>query len=104
MMECAVDDSNKVDVYMSYNAKIQYGNTRLNNLKDKVKLISSSYTDGNIDCTFTREPNTTVGDKIYDLTKDEYYLLIAVGTSLKGKFLEKSGRWRLPVEESVNTA
>lgn len=88
-MECVVNDDNRIELYMSYNKKEQWGNYRLPNLQNTVTLVNSSSENGNIYCTFTREKITTVEGKIYDLSKDKYFLLIAGGTELKGQFLLK---------------
>ena len=83
-MECVRNDDDKIEVYMSYNKKPKYGNYRLPNLQSALTLINSSFENGNIYCTFTREKITTVEGKIYDLSKDKYVLLIAGSTSLNG--------------------
>jgi hypothetical protein len=36
-----------------------------------------------------REAVTNVEDRVFDLTKDKYHLLIAAGSSLSGKILFK---------------
>lgn len=45
--------------------------------------------DGTIYCKFTREAVTKVEDKEFDLAKEKYHLLIAAGSSLRGKILFK---------------
>jgi hypothetical protein len=45
--------------------------------------------DGTIYCKFTREAVTKVEEREFDLAKDKYHLLIAAGSSLRGKILFK---------------
>ncbi|KAL0279216.1 UNVERIFIED_CONTAM: hypothetical protein PYX00_000821 [Menopon gallinae] len=83
VMECVADGGNKVDVFMSYNIPDGKNNQRLNELNDKLNLLSSRYDNGKLYCKFSRDTVTTVKGKRYDLANDEYYLLLAAGTSLK---------------------
>lgn len=86
VMECVADGANKVDVFMSYNIADGKNNQRLNELNDKLNLISSRYDSGKLYCKFSRDTVTTVKGKRYDLANDEYYFLLASGTSLKGNY------------------
>jgi DOMON domain. len=52
-------------------------------------LKNSSFVDGTIYCKFTRKAETNVEDRKFDLAKEKYHLLIAAGTSLRGKILFK---------------
>jgi hypothetical protein len=45
--------------------------------------------DGTIYCKFMREAVTKVEGREFNLAKDKYHLLIAAGSSLRGKILFK---------------
>lgn len=69
---------------MSRNVDDGKDNERLNHLGDKVALKHAKYADGSLYCKFTRDVVTTVNGKEYDLANEEFYLLLAAGTGLKG--------------------
>jgi hypothetical protein len=43
--------------------------------------------DGTIYCKFMRDAVTKVENREYNLAKDKYHLLIAAGSSVRGKIL-----------------
>lgn len=102
VMECIVNDDNQIEAHMSYNIKGEYGNKRLPELASAIHLVNSSTANGDILCTFTRDPITTVEGKIYDLVKDKYVLLIAGGTSLKENGVGYHVESKLAASEAVS--
>lgn len=49
-------------------------------------MMNSSFIDGTIYCKFSRDVNTVIENEIFDLSNDKYFLLLAAGNSLKGKY------------------
>lgn len=49
--------------------------------------MRSSFEDGILYCQFSRETNTIVKGKTFDLVKDRYQLMIVSGDDVKGKFI-----------------
>ncbi|GAB0093620.1 Putative ferric-chelate reductase 1 homolog [Sergentomyia squamirostris] len=80
VIEC-VPEAGRVNVYASwtqarpYNAVRQSGN--------HLTLQNSSYNDGVIHCTVERLAKTTMMGKTFDLLNEQYYLLLAAGSSTR---------------------
>ncbi|KAH9524673.1 hypothetical protein Btru_027503 [Bulinus truncatus] len=82
---CTVNKGSVVDVYMSRNEG--FDNIPLDNPKDGVSLISGSYKDGILQCTFNRTASSN-NSKIFNLTKS-WYLITARGKAGSGGTLMK---------------
>lgn len=54
--------------------------------QNTARLVESSVVNGVIYCKVERDPLTQVGNQIFDLVNNKYYLLLASGTGLKGTF------------------
>ncbi|CAG2056667.1 unnamed protein product, partial [Timema podura] len=82
VMECARDSAQNrpANVYLSYNT--DKTNARSSSQRG-ISFINSSYVNGEVYCRFTRDVVTNISGKIYDLEKNKYYLLLAVGSSLR---------------------
>ncbi|CAA9996609.1 unnamed protein product [Nesidiocoris tenuis] len=84
VMEC-VQERNAIKLYSSWNKPGEKANTREKVNQSILKLINSSYTDGVIYCEFTRDASSQIMSTSFDLIKNQYFLLLAAGSSLKEK-------------------
>lgn len=50
--------------------------------QDIITLLDASFIDGTIYCKFERDPVTIIRDKEFDLIKNKYYLMLALGTAV----------------------
>lgn len=84
VMECVREDSTgSIKAYNSWNVPNDKANKRVG--VDGIHLLNSSSVDGSIYCKFTRDPVHRVEGQQFDLNKEQYFLLLAAGSSLKGK-------------------
>lgn len=51
-----------------------------------LEMITFNVSDGTLYCKLRRDIKTTVKNREFDLINDEYYLLVAAGTKLKGNY------------------
>lgn len=85
-MECVHQEtgrSNSVSMYKSWNVPNRKQNQRVED-STGVELMSAAFTDGAIYCKVIVDPVFKVADSTFDLDKDEYFVLLAAGASLKG--------------------
>lgn len=85
-MECVHQEtgrSNSVSMYKSWNVPNRKQNQRVEDATG-VELMSAAFIDGAIYCKVIVDPVFKVADKTFDLDKDEYFVLLAAGASLKG--------------------
>lgn len=84
VMEC-VNDGGTVRAYTSYNnPRI---NTRNGVPQNIISLLGASLVNGLIYCKLERQAVTTVLDVVFDLPNENYYFLLAVGSSLSNTFM-----------------
>uniref|UniRef100_A0A8D8VZI0 Ferric-chelate reductase 1 homolog n=1 Tax=Cacopsylla melanoneura TaxID=428564 RepID=A0A8D8VZI0_9HEMI len=83
VMECVRDESGggSIKAFNSWNIPNNKANKRIG--VDGINLLNSSSVDGSIYCKFTRDPVHRIEGSLFDMAKDEYYLLLAAGSSLK---------------------
>ncbi|CAH0382734.1 unnamed protein product [Bemisia tabaci] len=84
VMECVHEgsaSSNSIRAYTSWNKPGDKANERLG--ENGITLLNGTYVDGTIYCKLIRDPVTTVKGKVFDLTRDEYNVLLAAGSTLK---------------------
>ncbi|KAK7009640.1 ferric-chelate reductase 1 [Biomphalaria glabrata] len=101
VMACTVNQGNTVDVQASHNTD-GYSNTPLDNSKEGLFLISGSYKDGILQCTFNRVTSSTNNSNIFDLTK-QWYLITARGPSSQGgRLLQHEGNERFTSQAQID--
>ncbi|XP_046662444.1 putative ferric-chelate reductase 1 homolog [Homalodisca vitripennis] len=89
VVECVHDPSSvsgPIKAYMSWNVPLpNKGNIRKSVPQEGMTLLNGSYTDGTIYCRLSRDLVTTVEGTTFNLAQDQYYLLLAAGSSLKSE-------------------
>lgn len=81
VFDCVRED-NSVRAYRSWNQPGTKHNERLQEQTD-FSLINGFYVDGVIYCKLKVNPTVYVENTKYDLNRDEYYIMLAVGSKLK---------------------
>lgn len=83
VMECVREESGggSIRAFNSWNIPNDKGNKRIG--ADGINLLNSSSIDGSIYCKFTRDPIHRIEGTLFDMTKNQYFLLLAAGSSLK---------------------
>ncbi|KAH9524672.1 hypothetical protein Btru_027500 [Bulinus truncatus] len=84
VVACTVNQGKNVDIFVSRN--VGFRNIPLNNPKEGVFLLSGSYKDGLLQCTFTRFGPAVNKTDTYDLSKP-WYLITARGVAEAGGVL-----------------
>ncbi|VVC24734.1 Hypothetical protein CINCED_3A009275 [Cinara cedri] len=85
VVECVHQESgrsNSVSMYKSWNVPNRKQNQRIED-STGVELVSAAFIDGAIYCKVIVDPVFKVDEKTFDLDKDEYFVLLAAGASLK---------------------
>uniref|UniRef100_A0A1L8E3J5 Putative reeler domain protein n=1 Tax=Nyssomyia neivai TaxID=330878 RepID=A0A1L8E3J5_9DIPT len=80
VIEC-VPEGGRVNVYASWTEARPYNAVR--QAGGHLRLLNSSFNDGVIYCNVERDARTTMMGKTFDLLNNEYYLLLAAGSSLR---------------------
>lgn len=86
-MECVHEESgrsNSVSTYKSWNVPNRKQNRRTEDLSG-VNLDNAAIIDNAIYCKVMVDPIVKIEDNTYDLDSDEYFVLLAAGSSLKRK-------------------
>lgn len=89
MIECVHQDngvSNTVNSYKSWNLPNRKQNKRVDDTSG-VAMESAVVIDGAIHCKLVVEPRFEIEENSYDLDENEYFVLLAAGSSLKRKYL-----------------
>ncbi|XP_017300331.1 putative ferric-chelate reductase 1 homolog [Diaphorina citri] len=83
VMECVREETGggSIKAYNSWNIANDKANKRIG--VDGINLLNSSSVDGSIYCKFTRDPVHRIEGTLFDMAKDQYFLLLASGSSLK---------------------
>ncbi|KAM7341744.1 putative ferric-chelate reductase 1 homolog isoform 2-T2 [Cochliomyia hominivorax] len=81
-----------------------YGVSRLGVPQNTARLIEGSFVNGVIYCKVERDPVTKVGNHVFDLQNNKYYLLVAAGSSLKENGVGYHDIGRLPSDKAINLA
>ncbi|XP_059224933.1 putative ferric-chelate reductase 1 homolog isoform X2 [Stomoxys calcitrans] len=105
-LEC-VPQNGKVSMFSSLTSAPpagQYGANRAVVPQSSARLIESSVVNGVIYCKAQRDPMTKVGDKVFDLQNNKYFLLLASGTGLKENSVGYHDLGRVPSDKSINLA
>lgn len=76
-----------MSVYKSWNVPKRKQNRRVEDLSG-VNLESAAIVDGAIYCKVLVDPVIQIDDNIYNLNTDEYFILLAAGSSLKREYDE----------------
>ncbi|XP_055859170.1 putative ferric-chelate reductase 1 homolog isoform X2 [Episyrphus balteatus] len=81
--ECIVQNG-KVALFTSLTSgKPNYGTTRIGVPQKNAKIVDSSLIDGKIYCKVQRDILTTVQGQMFDLMNNQYYIMVALGKSVK---------------------
>lgn len=87
VMECVPERGQEIKAYSSWTYREpKFGVTRENVPQNIIRLLDSSYENGQIYCRVERDAVTTVRGINFDLIRNKYNVLVASGSSLKGKF------------------
>uniref|UniRef100_A0A2C9LE28 Ferric-chelate reductase 1 n=1 Tax=Biomphalaria glabrata TaxID=6526 RepID=A0A2C9LE28_BIOGL len=84
VVACTVNQDSIIDVYVSYNDDA-YNNKQMKDLKTAVKLISGSYKDGVLQCTFTRVASIANNSYFFDLNEPWYFITARGPATLGGE-------------------
>lgn len=85
VVECVHEESgrsNSVSAYKSWNVPNRKQNRRVEDTSG-VNLESAAIIDNAVYCKVAVDPMLRVEDNTYDLDEDEYFILLAAGSSLK---------------------
>lgn len=85
MVECVHQESghsNSVSAYKSWNVPKRKQNRRVEDTSG-VSLESAAIIDGAIYCRVVVDPILKIEENTYDLDQNEYFVLLAAGSSLK---------------------
>lgn len=83
VIEC-VPENNRINAYTSYTtAPTPFASGRDGIPQNFIRLVDSSFVDGTIRCQIERQTISDVRGRRFDLANDQYYLLLALGESLK---------------------
>ncbi|XP_073846110.1 putative ferric-chelate reductase 1 homolog isoform X2 [Musca autumnalis] len=105
VIEC-VPQNGKVSMYSSLTSAPPkgYGVSRQGVPQNTARLVESSLINGVIYCKVERDPLTQVGNKVFDLINNKYYLLLAAGTGLKENGVGYHDIGRIPSDKAINLA
>ncbi|XP_046809531.1 putative ferric-chelate reductase 1 homolog isoform X1 [Lucilia cuprina] len=105
VIEC-IPQNGKVSMYSSLTSgkAAGYGVSRLGVPQNTARLVESSVVNGVIYCKVERDPVTKVGNRIFDLENNKYYLLLAAGSGLKENGVGYHNIGRLPSDKAINLA
>ncbi|XP_014245063.1 putative ferric-chelate reductase 1 homolog [Cimex lectularius] len=87
VVECVFDNYKEgfetVNAYRSWNIPNNKANERLDASTVGLTLIENNYNDGSVYCKVHVSTVTSVGELNFDLTNNQYYLLLAAGSQAK---------------------
>lgn len=89
VVECVHQESgrsNSVSAFKSWNVPNRKQNRRVEDSAG-VNLESAAIIDNAIYCKVTVDPILKVDENTYNLDSDEYFVLLAAGSSLKRKYI-----------------
>lgn len=98
VMEC-VPENGVVEAYTSYTTIKPFASNRTGVNQNIIRLLESSYKDGSIYCKIERDTVTNVWGKRFDLSKDEYHMLLATGEKLKENSVGYHGAEKLATSQ-----